>query len=71
MGFVQSRLYNGSWNQDELWQDFSLRFIKGSWLYIKGAKFGMEGRVGYFQERHKRFGGVVSSLIPRRLMEGS
>jgi len=39
-GWVLSRLYNGSWNQDEYVQNFSLRYSKGTWVseYVKWAK---------------------------------
>lgn len=32
IGFIQSRLYHGSWNLDNLEQDFNLKFVDGSWM---------------------------------------
>lgn len=32
-GFLMARLYNGSWNQEELWQSFELSFHTGSWVW--------------------------------------
>lgn len=30
IGFVQSRLYSGEWNLDNLEQDFDMKFVNGS-----------------------------------------
>lgn len=39
-GWIQSRLYNGSWNLEGFKQDFSLTFAEGSWVseYVKWSK---------------------------------
>jgi len=38
IGFIQSRLYQGQWNLENLEQDFELKFIKGSWMDTKLLK---------------------------------
>jgi hypothetical protein len=35
MGFVQSRLYQGSWNLEGLIQNFNLEFMNKSWMDTK------------------------------------
>lgn len=39
MGFIQSRLYQGQWNLDNLEQDFELKFNSGSWLSERESKW--------------------------------
>lgn len=38
IGFVQSRLYSGEWNLDNLEQDFDMKFVNGSWMDTKLRK---------------------------------
>jgi hypothetical protein len=38
IGFVQSRLYQGNWNLDNLHQDFQMSFVNGSWMDTKLRK---------------------------------
>jgi len=38
IGFVQSRLYQGNWNLENLAQDFSMKFVRGSWMDTKLCK---------------------------------
>jgi hypothetical protein len=38
MGFIQSRLYNGNWNLENLEQDFEMKFVRGSWMDTKLRK---------------------------------
>jgi hypothetical protein len=38
IGFIQSRLYNGTWNLDNLEQDFEMKFVNGSWMSTKLCK---------------------------------
>jgi hypothetical protein len=35
IGFVQSRLYNGDWNLEGIEQDFTMKFVEGSWMSTK------------------------------------
>jgi hypothetical protein len=32
-GFILSRMYTGSWNLEEYFQDFHLDYMKGSWIW--------------------------------------
>lgn len=34
-GFIMSKLYTGSWSENEVDQDFTLKGCMGSWVYIK------------------------------------
>jgi hypothetical protein len=37
-GFIQSRLYCGSWNLDEFEQDFELKYVTSSWVDKYGTQ---------------------------------
>jgi hypothetical protein len=41
-GFIQSRLYQGKWNLDNLEQDFHMTFVNKSWLTTKLVKLNWE-----------------------------
>lgn len=38
IGFIQSRLYQGHWNLENLHQDFQMSFVNGSWMDTKLRK---------------------------------
>lgn len=38
IGFILSRLYQGTWNLDNLEQDFEMNFVRGSWMDTKLRK---------------------------------
>lgn len=48
-GFIQSRLYSGTWNLDDFKQEFAYRFIKGSWSDLTFDTYGP----GAFRKRSK------------------
>jgi hypothetical protein len=46
MGFIQSRLYSGSWNLEEFTQNFELEYIRSSWVDKYGGSQG--GQIDVF-----------------------
>lgn len=57
-GWILSRLYNGSWNQEEYVQNFSLTYSKGTWVseYIKWARVQEE-------KNHRRKAERIKELL--------
>jgi len=35
IGFIQSRLYSGNWNLEDMTQDFNMKFVNNSWMDTK------------------------------------
>jgi hypothetical protein len=65
-----SRLYNGSWNQEKLWQDFELRYLQGSWVdaYMKWVE--KPGRIPNMNIFNASSFAIRSTLEAFRLADG-
>jgi len=65
-GWIQARLYGGSWNLDSFFQDFTYTFSSKSWSKKIGNKCDRNVEVGIFNSSS-----VASAWLAARLVGGS